>query len=396
MNMAGEGRTEGTGACPVCGGSRISRFFEIRSVPVLANFLHATREEAMACPRGDIVLGLCEGCGFISNLVFDPSRLAYEEGYENPLHFSAVFDAYSARLARGLVERFGLRGKKIVEVGCGDGTFLELLCRIGENRGTGFDPSYPASLPAKRERFEVVRDIFSEAYVGIDADFYLARHTLEHIRDPKTLLEPMRRAMGGSTDAAIYIEVPNASHTLRQCFVWDIIYEHPSYFTSCSLANAMEMSGWRVDRVYEAFSGQFLCAEARSRRVANAKTTALPDDTRSEVADFEGKHRRHVEQWRIRLDEWRSAGKKFVVWGAGSKGIMFMNMTGAGAAAVCAVDINPKKHGKFVSGSGCGIVAPSHLESIRPDVVVVANPVYREEIEAALRRMGLAVEMFVL
>jgi hypothetical protein len=60
------------------------------------------------------------------------------------------------------------------------------------------------------------------------------------------------------------------------------------------------------------------------------------------------------------------------------------------------VDINPKKHGKFIAGCGVEIVSPSRLTEVRPDAVIVANPVYRSEIEGVLRGLGLACELVTL
>ena len=48
------------------------------------------------------------------------------------------------------------------------------------------------------------------------------------------------------------------------------------------------------------------------------------------------------------------------------------------------VDINPHKHGKYLAGSGHQIVGPDALVEIKPDVVVVMNPIYVEEIRADL------------
>ncbi len=402
--------------CPGCGKTGVVVFFEMPAVPVLVNFLYRTRERAVECSRGDIALGFCQGCGFISNFAFDPLKLVYEEGYENPLHYSEVFRTYSYRLAQDLVQRFGLHGKKLVEIGCGDGDFLRLLCELGGNRGVGFDPSYPASLPTRHERFEIVRDSYSEEYAGLRADFVCSRHTLEHVRDPSSLLGPLRRSIADRTAVAVYLEVPNASYTLRNRFVWDIIYEHPSYFTGPALSNAMEMSGFRVDRIYEAFSGQYLCAEGtvgvgakRGDRGSSASAMgAQPPDGRSgragtpcekvreEVQRFASSYNEYVELWRARLEELRAAGRTCAVWGAGSKGITFLNAFDVGAVVDCVVDINPKKQGRFVAGKGHAIVAPEHLKRARPDAVVVANPVYRVEVEETLRGMGLAPEVITL
>jgi hypothetical protein len=54
------------------------------------------------------------------------------------------------------------------------------------------------------------------------------------------------------------------------------------------------------------------------------------------------------------------------------------------------VDINPYRQGHFLPGSGLPIVAPAFLADYRPDVVIVMNPVYREEIARDLETMGAA------
>ena len=61
---------------------------------------------------------------------------------------------------------------------------------------------------------------------------------------------------------AIFFEVPNGLFTLRDKGVWDLIYEHISYFTPASLARAFALSGFEVLDLQEAYDGQYLCLEA--------------------------------------------------------------------------------------------------------------------------------------
>jgi len=42
--------------------------------------------------------------------------------------------------------------------------------------------------------------------------------------------------------------------------------------------------------------------------------------------------------------------------------------------------VNPRKQGKFVAGSGQQIVAPDLLRDYQPDVVLVMNALYLNEI----------------
>src|SRR5262249_47664929 len=129
-------------ACPACQGARAQVFFALPSLPVNCISLWPTYEEARSCPRGDIRLALCPDCGAIFNRAFDVRALEYDNRYDNSLHFSPSFQRYAEGLADGLIERYQLHNKDIIEVGCGKGEFLALLCSRGGNRGLGFDPTY--------------------------------------------------------------------------------------------------------------------------------------------------------------------------------------------------------------------------------------------------------------
>jgi hypothetical protein len=57
------------------------------------------------------------------------------------------------------------------------------------------------------------------------------------------------------------------------------------------------------------------------------------------------------------------------------------------------VDINPHKRGKHLAGGGQRVIAPDDLKDNPPDVVILMNPIYRDEIEADLARLGLSPEL---
>ncbi|MGQ0571677.1 MAG: methyltransferase, partial [Armatimonadota bacterium] len=100
--------------------------------------------------------------------------------------------------------------------------------------------------------------------------------------------------------------------------------------------------------------------------------------------------RRKIEAWRGELTRAERAGQRIVIWGAGSKGVGFLNMLGVESAIDAVVDVNPRKHGMHVAGTGQRIIAPESLRDVRPDVVVVMNPIYETEIRDQIVRLGLA------
>ena len=68
--------------CPSCSAAGMSVFYELEGVPVHSVLLLSTREEALNYPKGDIALGFCPTCGFISNVAFDPSLQEYSREEE--------------------------------------------------------------------------------------------------------------------------------------------------------------------------------------------------------------------------------------------------------------------------------------------------------------------------
>jgi len=96
-----------------------------------------------------------------------------------------------------------------------------------------------------------------------------------------------------------------------------------------------------------------------------------------------------VAFWRDRTAEWAAAGERVVIWGAGSKGVTFLD-TLSPTAIEFAVDLNPRKQGKYLPGSAAEVVSPEFLKTYRPDRVIMMNAVYREEIAATLAGFGLS------
>jgi hypothetical protein len=108
-----------------------------------------------------------------------------------------------------------------------------------------------------------VNDWFSNAYADVRPDLVLCRHVLEHIAEPVAFLRTLRTHPSVSPATVFYFEVPNALYTLRDMGIWDIIYEHVSYFTPDSLCTAFNVAGFEVLDVGALFGDQYLYIEAK-------------------------------------------------------------------------------------------------------------------------------------
>ena len=367
-------------------------------MPVFIGVLWPSRREALACPRGDIRLSFCPRCGFIHNRAFDPGRLDYGQAYDNSLHFSPVYQDYARATAQGLVQRYGLTGKTVVEIGCGKGDFLLLLCSLGNNRGIGFDQSYEERplAPELAERVTFINDYYGAEYADYRSDLICSRYVLEHIPDPVGFMKMVRSTISDGASPVIYFEVPNVGLILSQLSVWDIIYEHCSYFSLSSLARVFEESGFRVLAGREGFSGQFISLEAQPGSRPSlwpGRSEESPQRLAAEVASFPAHYRAMVERWSNTLRRVARDGKRVVLWGGGAKGVSFLNMLQVESEIEYVVDINPGKQGKFIAGTGQQIVSPAFLRDYVPETVIILNPAYRTEIGEMLHREGLSPEI---
>lgn len=388
--------------CPACFNSQMTVFFEVDNAPVFCNVLWPSRAEALAACRAPIRLAHCHQCGLIYNIAFDPQLMEYSPAYENSLHFSPRFQRYAEELAGRLIQQYGLFDKDIIEIGCGQGDFLALLQRLGNNRVLGFDPSYTPEKTATEAAGSAVRilpEVYSEKHARHPADLVCCRHVLEHIDRPLDFLRGIRNTIGPRYKSVVYFEVPNALYTLKDMGMWDIIYEHCSYFTSESLAKLFMSASFAPIRLTEQYDGQFLTIEARPVAVkpdsgADAEP-ALPN-IQDLINSLHKAYKDRVDSWQRTLSQFKQQENRVVLWGAGSKGVTFLNTLDISHQHIeYIVDLNPRKHGQFVAGTGQQVIAPEFLKEYRPQTIIIVNPIYRAEIQQIVQGLGLTSELML-
>jgi hypothetical protein len=355
-------------------------------------------DRARSAARGSIELHSCPECRLVFNRAFDQELLDYSPRYENSLHCSPHFSEFAEELANHLVDRFALHDEVVLEVGCGRAEFLARVCSIGRNHGVGFDQSFDpeGEIPDPGDgTLHVETAAFPASTEGLAPALTFCRHVLEHIPDARAFVEAMVSVAGRRTEGGIYVEVPNALYTLRDLGIWDIIYEHCAYYTGPSLTRLLTTAGVRVTSARAAYGEQFLCVEGA---VGVGGLVELEDQGEWEgmISAFADHQRSKVTEWAERLARRRSRGEPLALWGAGSKGVTFLNVVPGSEAIDHVIDLNPRKHDRFTAGTGHRIEPPSVLDRDPPAAVLVMNPLYVSEIRSRLTQMGLSPEIEVV
>ncbi len=380
--------------CRVCASKRLSPFLHRGAVPVHQNLVLASDTAARLLARGELDLVVCQDCGFVFNMAYDPDLLAYGEGYDNTQSCSPFFDAYLDDLVKDLVERQGVLDSTIVEVGCGKGEFLRKLVSFPNsgNRGLGFDPSYVGPEVDLDGRLAFRQCYYDDSCAEVAADVVVCRHVIEHVAEPMVLLQSVRKALAGSPTTRVFFETPCVEWILRNRVIWDFFYEHCSLFTADSLSEAFRRSGFIVERVGRLFGGQYLWLEARVAKNAPPVIPTHPETPRL-AHDYAQEEEQLRRKWLDRLCELATRGK-VALWGAGAKGATFANLIDPDASLIdCVVDLNPHKQGCYIPGTGHPIVAPAELTSRGVRSAILMNPNYLNENRRLLAEGGMAVDL---
>ncbi len=394
---------DATCTCPACGASGAKVFFALEDVPTNSCILLRDPAEAKAYPTGQMRLAFCPACGFVFNAAFDPACTEYSGRYEETQAFSGTFNAFHEGLVDRLIDRHSLRGKKVMEIGCGKGEFLALLAERGDNVGVGVDPGVdPGRIPASiAERLTLIPAFYADDHADPDVDFLACKMTLEHIPDVQRFLMSVRRGLGDATDTIVFFQIPEALRILRNCHFEDIYYEHCGYFTPGSLARVFRAAGFEPTTLDIEYDDQYLTIEARPRPAGGTSVAPLAEEeaiaaVADLVATFPERCGETLDGWRNTIARARADGRSIVLWGSGSKAVSFLTTLGLDDEIAAVTDINPRRHHHFMPKTAHEIVPPAQLAEIEPDLVIVMNRVYEAEIRRDLAALGVTPEVLCL
>jgi Methyltransferase domain/C-methyltransferase C-terminal domain len=374
--------------CAACRGTALTTFYRAERLPTQTCVLLDHEAEARQYPTGDMELAVCGNCGFIQNVLFDPTLVDYSKPTEESQAFSPKFQSFANGLADWLVEELDLEGRSVLEIGCGKGDFMMLLAERGVGGGLGLDPGYLPNRPAAGPGvIEFRREWYGSESANLTADLVLSRHLMEHVPNVGEFFGWLAKSTRGTDAAALFTEVPDARRVLDEGAFWDVYYEHCSYFTKGSLARAVARSGLIPTRAWLDFEEQYILSLARAATTQDVFILDDVEDTIRAAESFKAKTSETIGRWREEIGSRIDRGSEVAIWGGGSKAVAFLATIGVEQLTV--VDINPHKQGKWLPTVAAEVQPPSVLEQVRPDLVIPMNAIYVEEIRSDLAAMGL-------
>jgi hypothetical protein len=179
---------------------------------------------------------------------------------------------------------------------------------------------------------------------------------------------------------------------LQQGETWSVCYELCNYFVLDSLVYAARQAGWHVlDAGHCYGKDQYIYVEgsAIADQPPARNWARSGDELPGRVEQFRREHTESVARWQQRIEHFRDSRQSAVLWGSGGRGISFLNAVDPDSVIKAVVDVNPRRQGSFIPGTGHQIVAPQWLQDNQPDWIVISNPLYEREIRAMAASLGV-------
>jgi SAM-dependent methyltransferase len=380
--------------CLACGGHIHYPLYNPPLQPMGMIDLPRTVEDARNVPRYPLNFRLCALCSHVFNVEFDYTKIPYASNTNLMYNRGATWQRHMERMVDVLVERFGAKGKTVVDIGCGDGLFLGLLLKRGLGcRCIGFEPGIEA-INAQRLGLTVYRDYFEPQrdLKRIRPDILVCRHVIEHLEAPRKFLSGILYWSNQLGLAPVFMaEVPRIDKALSQGRRTDFLYEHVSHFTERSFRTLWEGCGYEVLELLSCYEDEVSVAVCRPKELVLLHAIeSLADGFRRRI-DIQN------SQVRSQLDELLARGRSVAFWGAASKGAAFLNAFEATADRFpVVVDSDQNKVGGFVPGTSQEIRSPDYLRDHPVDVIVITTRWRARDIAEEIARRGIVCDAILV
>ncbi len=243
--------------------------------------------------------------------------------------------------------RRGLKGS-ILDFGCGSGLFLS---KWPDGPRHGIDIDSPSITEAKAKHPGI---IFNE---GIrDTDVMVLWHTLEHVCNPRSILERLRKLAKPTT--RLVVEVPVLEHGFTDDICGFLSLQHVTHFSKRTFNLLLRSQGWEpIDVSIKEYNGcRVICQPCdiwpKGENPKYWETAGDPRDV-SLLEEYQASHRVAVEKINSRLPK-RGV---FLLWGGGMHTEMLYQETGLSMnMPVLVMDNDKTKHGS--KWRGIPVVSP--------------------------------------
>ena len=312
---------------------------------------------------------------------------------------------YLSSVNPGLVRHFEKFAKKlkkakfIVDIGSNDGILLKPLKEIGI-KAVGIDPSINVGKIANDAGLTTIVAFFNQESADMvinqygKPDVVVASSIFTHLEDPHQFIEAVKNLM--TSDGDFIIEVEYIGNIIKDVQFERFYLDRVFYYSLSSLKNLFESHGMYIAgaekiephggsiRVTARNKGYGKIVTERTKRLLKEEGIKLNP---KKLKEFKKKVESYIKAFREKLKGYKKLKLKVAGYGAPARVATITNFGKISSSLIeFIVDDSPLKQNRFSPGMHIPIVSKGHLESNKPDVLVVFAYEYFNDIKKKTKR----------
>jgi SAM-dependent methyltransferase len=305
----------------------------------------------------------CTRCGLVQ---LDCNAVFYYKDVIRSGGFSSVMINLRKNQYADFVNKFNLNGKRILEVGCGGGEFLQILKEF-DVQPFGIENNPELAEFARLKGLTVYNGFIgnkNDIISNEKFDAFLSFNFLEHQPDPNGMLQGIYN--NTIENATGLITVPSFEYFIEQNSFYEFIRDHIAYYTENTLSFLLCKNGFDVLEVYR-FNRDTIAMHVKKLQ-------------RLDLSPLKENFNRLNNSIQHYLSEIKKSGGVVAVWGASHQGFTILSASNIGKSVDYIIDSAIFKQGKFSPVTHVPIVSPDYYFNRKADAIIIIAPGYSNEI----------------
>ena len=356
------------GTCLVCGSKLPTEaFLSLPNMPSCAQNL-PVKDDLVSDKGLDLNLYQCSCCGLVQ--LDCPPVHYYRDVIRAGGGTKTMTDLRKAQY-QNFIAKCNLKGKRVLEVGCGQGEFLEMLKEFPVS-GFGIENKQELVDLAQSKGLNVWKDFAGEPdhrIAGGPYDAFMQFNFIEHQPDPNAMV---RCIYNNLTEDGVGLVTAPAFEYIRNDCVYEIMRDHLAYYTDGALKFLFMRNGFDVIE-----SG---VVNRDTNYVIVQKREVITHDTfKTNYAEIKRGLNEFVTKCKIE-------GHKLAFWAASHQCFTAASFLDHPEDVAYIVDSAKFKQGKYSPTSHIPIISPSEFYVHPADDILILAPGYTEEIAGLIRK----------
>ena len=281
---------------------------------------------------------------------------------------------------KGRTDELGLNSFRFIEVGCGDGSFLEHASTYFKEV-VGIEPSRKFWDLCQAKNLDVINDYLTSDNLLTNRKFdaFASRQVFEHLENPKDTLIGLRKIL--NDDAIGFIEVPNGYKALKNGNFYEFFPDHINYFSLNSLSALVNDVGFNIIESKQSFNSDYLEIWIQNSPAIDIENQQF-DRTKLKI-DIALQNYTNV----------RRSGRKSVFFGCGAKAISLVTSNSEFFTDnfEFAIDSDPNKIGKFIPNTAIEILSINDPRLRDYEEILILALSYQNEINNLIQEKLVGV-----